>query len=187
MAGKNKAIILDRDGTLIKERNYISRVGDIKILDGVSEALILLRDAGFKIIIATNQSGVARGFFNEKKVKKINKEVCQRLKRAGAVVDGVFYCPHHPDAQCACRKPAPGMIKEAQKRFNLDLKRSFCIGDKLTDVEFGKNAGLSAILLLTGYGAVESKKISKNAAKPDYVAPNMLAAAVWILKKLIKK
>ncbi len=137
---------------------------------------------GFKIIVTTNQSGVARGYFGIETIEKINKEILNRLRKKGAIVDAMFYCPHHPDENCECRKPATGMIEAAKKRFNLDLTKSFCIGDKLTDIEFGKNAGAKSILVMTGYGEKEAKKIKEKNVKPDYLAKNMIDASLWILR-----
>lgn len=134
------------------------------------------------MIIATNQSGVGRGYFTEKKLKSINRAILKKLSSKQVEISAVYYCPHLPEAGCACRKPKTKMIKDAQKKFNLNLKKSFCIGDKLTDVEFGKNAGIKSILVMTGYGKKEARKIKEKGISPDYLAKNMVDAAIWILR-----
>ena len=154
------AVFLDRDGTLIEERNYLDRLDLIAPLPGVAGALTRLRDAGFALVLVTNQAGVARGYFDESFVRAAHEHLAALFARDGIVLDGYYYCPHHPEGAveayrrtCRCRKPAPGMVEEAARDLDLDVARSFVIGDKWLDVELAKNAGARGILVRTGYGA----------------------------------
>ncbi|MDI6757607.1 MAG: HAD family hydrolase [Endomicrobiia bacterium] len=189
MAPNLKAVILDRDGTLIVEKNYLRRVGDVNLIPGAARALASLRRAGYTLIIATNQSGVARGYLKEKKLRAINRKLSRELAARGATISAVYYCPHPVDGKCGCRKPATGMIEAARKRFGFDPKRSFCVGDKITDVEFGHNAGMKSALVLSGYGAEELADIRRDAARatrksrPDFAARDIGEAVEWILSQ----
>lgn len=185
MAKKNKAVFLDRDGTLIKERNYLNKIRDISFFVSTLPALKLLQSAGFKLIITSNQSGVARGYLTEKKLKAINLRIEKKLKSEGIEITATYYCPHLPEDNCDCRKPKTKMIFDAQKKYKLDLSKSYVIGDKLTDIKFGQNAGVKTILLLTGYGRKEwrIKSEADGSIKPDFVARNILDAANWIVKQ----
>ena len=154
------AVFLDRDGTLIEERNYLDRLDLIAPFPGVAAALTRLRDAGFALVLVTNQAGVARGYFDESFVRAAHEHLAALFARDGIVLDGYYYCPHHPEGAveayrrtCRCRKPAPGMVEEAARDLDLDVARSFVIGDKWLDVELAKNAGARGILVRTGYGA----------------------------------
>jgi len=154
------AVFLDRDGTLIEERNYLDRLDLIAPFPGVAAALTRLRDAGFALVLVTNQAGVARGYFDERLVRAAHVHLAELFARDGIVLDGYYYCPHHPEGaveayrrMCRCRKPAPGMVEEAARDLDLDVARSFVIGDKWLDVELAKNAGARGILVRTGYGA----------------------------------
>ena len=154
------AVFLDRDGTLIDERNYLDRLDLIAPFPGVAAALTRLRDAGFALVLVTNQAGVARGSFDESFVRAAHEHLAALFARDGIVLDGYYYCPHHPEGAveayrrtCRCRKPAPGMVEEAARDLDLDVARSFVIGDKWLDVELAKNAGARGILVRTGYGA----------------------------------
>jgi len=154
------AVFLDRDGTLIEERNYLDRLDLIAPFPGVAAALTRLRDAGFALVLVTNQAGVARGYFDERFVRAAHVHLAELFARDGIVLDGYYYCPHHPEGAVEayrrrgrCRKPAPGMVEEAARDLDLDVARSFVIGDKWLDVELAKNAGARGILVRTGYGA----------------------------------
>lgn len=181
---KNKAVFLDRDGTVIEECKYLDKEGMIRILDGVASAIRLLNKGKFKVIIISNQSGVGRGYFTEKEVLNVNKKLLQLLKSEGAIIDGVYFCPHKPSDHCKCRKPKAGLIDEARGKFKIDLKKSYVIGDKLTDIKTGVNAGLRTILVLTGYGKESSYELKPQSSslKPDYTAKDLLSAVKWILK-----
>lgn len=161
-----KAVFLDRDGTINVERDYLFRCEDFEFISGVPEAIKKLNDAGFLVVVVTNQSGVARGYYSEADVKLLHGFVEQQLALHGAHVDGFYYCPHHPDKGnvpyrklCRCRKGEPGMLLDAARDFNIDLSQSFIIGDKLADVEAGLAVDSTPILVLTGHGEREKEKI----------------------------
>ena len=188
MERKNRAVFLDRDGTIIRERNYLKRSKDVVFFKSTVPALKLLQDHGFKLIITSNQSGVARGYFTEGKLKKINERIVKKLKTGGIRITDIFYCPHLPEADCPCRKPKIKMLLAARKKHKLDLTRSFVIGDKLTDVQFAKNAGAGSVMLLTGHGLSEVRSSGLKgrdgklkAGAPDYIAKNLLDASKWII------
>ena len=163
---KRKAIFLDRDGTIIEECNYLSDPEQVRLIPGSGEAIRALSEAGFFIVMVTNQSGVARGMFTEDDVKKVNQRVCTELKRYGAVIDAIYYCPHHVKGtvpqyavSCNCRKPLAGMGLQAARDHDLDLAESYMIGDKQADVDFGRNCGMKgAYLVRTGHGAEQDEK-----------------------------
>ena len=152
---KYAAVFLDRDGTLNAERNYLYRIEDWEWLPGVPESLGSLARAGFKLVVVTNQSGIARGYYTETDVIKLHEWVDDDLyRRTGVRFDGFYICPHHPayGAKCTCRKPDPGMLQSAAEDLNIELTRSWMIGDKLSDVQAGQAAGCRSLLVLTGYG-----------------------------------
>lgn len=157
----NKAVFFDRDGTLIAEGNYISKPEQAILIDGVADGLHMLLANGFKIIVVTNQSGVARGYFTVEDMEKVNDCIESQLNSLGVRTDAVYYCPHHPKGiiskysfVCECRKPAIGMALKAMQDFDLDLKSCYMIGDKPIDVEFGYNFGAKRnFLVRTGYGS----------------------------------
>ncbi len=155
------AVFLDRDGTLNEEVGYISNLEELKLIPGAAEAISKLNDAKIYAILTTNQSGPARGYYDEAHVQDLNNRLITLLKaESGAWLDAVYYCPHLPDGvntdyaqDCSCRKPEPGMIQEALKNFpDIVLEKSYVIGDKATDIEFAVNSGCKGILLRTGYG-----------------------------------
>jgi len=184
-----KVIFLDRDGTLIEEKDFLTNVDDIEIFPHSSEAIGILRKLGYLIVVVSNQSGVARGYLTEQQVIEINEEIFRRLEEQDARPDLFFYCPHHPEAtlaeyrvECDCRKPAPGMVRMAEQLLNIDIRTSFSIGDKLSDVQLCQNLGGRGLLVLTGYGKSELEKSESTGVRPDYIADNLLDAAHWIEK-----
>ncbi len=146
---KQPAIFLDRDGTLIEEVNYLHRVEDLRFLSFTETAVRRFKDAGFLVIVVTNQSGIGRGVYTEADMHGVHHEIRRRLDGA---IDGFYFCPHLPDAGCACRKPRLGMIEQALAVHNIDLKGSWMIGDKNSDVETAINAGVRSGMVRTGYG-----------------------------------
>ncbi|HEX9778604.1 MAG TPA: D-glycero-beta-D-manno-heptose 1,7-bisphosphate 7-phosphatase [Geopsychrobacteraceae bacterium] len=154
------AVFLDRDGTINQERHYLSRSEEFELIPGVPRALKRLRDAGFLLVVVSNQSGVARGFFSLEDAWRINAHMSRQLARYGVAFDGIYLCPHHPTAgigafrrDCECRKGRPGMLLQAARELNIDLPRSYMIGDKLSDLQAGAAAGCSPLLVRTGFGA----------------------------------
>ncbi len=177
---KNKACFLDRDGVLIEEGNYISSPSDVSIFHETIQALKILRKNGFKIIVITNQGGVAKGYYKEKSILDVHREIDRQLATAKLKIDKYYYCPHHPEGTvkkysiaCRCRKPAPGLIFNAAKDFDIDLSKSFLIGDKISDIEAAQNAGCSAILVKTGHG---QEHIGEAETKNIIMTKNILEA-----------
>lgn len=146
-ARKNAAVFLDRDGTIARDVPYCSRPEDFALLPGAGKAIKLLNDAGFKVIVITNQSGVSRKYFSEEILVKIHRKMMNDLAGFGARIDAIYYCPHHPDDDCDCRKPKPGLILKAAQEHNIDLVASYIVGDKPQDIEAGIAAGCQTVLL----------------------------------------
>ncbi len=165
-----KAAFLDRDGTLIEEVNFLSKVDDMRVFPFTFEALKLLKDAGFLIIVVTNQSGIGRGIYDEAAMNAIHQEMQVQLE---GMIDGFYFCPHLPCDGCSCRKPNLGMLESASKDFSIDLSSSWMIGDKKIDVETGHNAGSRTALVLTGYGRSHADQLD---SIPDVLAENLLDA-----------
>jgi D-glycero-D-manno-heptose 1,7-bisphosphate phosphatase len=191
---KGVAVFLDRDGTLCEEVGYLDSPAKIRLIPGAAEAIRLLNENGLKAVLVTNQSGVARGFFSETRLGEIHRELCRMLRAEGASLAGVYYCPHHPTegkgeylCACDCRKPASGLIRRAAADLGLDLGRSYCVGDRLADLECGRQAGAKGILVLTGYGKEESSLAGTARGRgPFAVAPSLREAVRWILDDLRK-
>ncbi|BCD67616.1 D-glycero-beta-D-manno-heptose 1,7-bisphosphate 7-phosphatase [Nitratiruptor sp. YY09-18] len=144
----HKAVFLDRDGVINVDKGYVGNIENFEFIDGVLESLRRLQQRGFKLIIITNQSGIGRGYYTLKDFQKLTKFMLQNLRDEGITIDGVYFCPHHPDEKCSCRKPAPGMIMQAAKEHEIDLSSSWLIGDKMSDIEAAKNAGIPNTILL---------------------------------------
>ena len=172
---KLKAIFIDRDGTLIEEVNFLSRIEDLRFFDYTDEAIKLLKKNGFLVVIVTNQSGVGRGIYTESAMHEIHGKIQTDLTEK---IDAFYFCPHLPTDGCACRKPNLGMIEAAQRDFTIDLENSWMIGDKAIDVETGFNAQIKTAMVLTGYGRKDIEKLSK---KPDIVAETLLE----VVRKII--
>jgi len=181
----NKAVFLDRDGVITKEPPYYAhRIDQLELIPKSTEAIRLLNKNGFKVIVISNQAGVARGYYQEKDIQIYNNEMKRQLGEKGAYIDAIYYCPHYSEAaiekykiDCKCRKPKPGMLTQAEEDLNLNLKHSFLIGDKLSDIEAGYRAGCKTILVLTGQGNDELKKILKMKIKPNYISNNLYTAS----------
>lgn len=185
---KTPAIFLDRDGTLNEEKGYINDLSRLRLLPKVAEALKILKDHGFKLIVITNQSGPARGYFPKELVFQTNELLQKKLKKKGVSLDDFFICFHHPDENCPCRKPKIGLIEQALKKYSIDLEKSYLIGDRIIDIETAQNAGIKGILVLTGYGKGELKYVApKKGITPYFVAKNLKEAAEFILKELLKE
>jgi D-glycero-D-manno-heptose 1,7-bisphosphate phosphatase len=194
----NRAVFLDRDGVICEDVNYITTPSQVKLIPGVGSAINLLNDIGLKVVVVSNQSGVARGYLTED-VKKVNQKMINELG-GSCHIDAIYYCPHHPEMgnntykkDCDCRKPNPGMLKIAAQDFDLDLEQSFMIGDKIDDVLTGYRAGCETILVLTGKGQDEltayitpNNQLSQNRIKPDNIASDLSEAVFLILKKFKK-
>jgi D-glycero-D-manno-heptose 1,7-bisphosphate phosphatase len=184
-APKRAAVFLDRDGTLIREVNYLSTIEQIEVLPGVAAALRLLRSHGFKLVMVTNQSVVARGGLSEAGLQQIHAEIVNRLAQEGAALDGIYYCPHHPTEGfgdyrilCDCRKPKTGMIKRAADEHQIDPSRSYVVGDQPTDIELARAVGATGILV--GRDDAVAGGLPLNFP----VVANLAGAAEWIVERL---
>ena len=182
-AEMNRAVFLDRDGVLIEEKNYLHRVEDAAFLPGVAAALKRLSDAGFKLFIVSNQSGVGRGYFTLADVERVNEHLCRELARAGVRFEKIYIAPEAPGQPSLGRKPSPQFLFDARDEFGVDLAQSFMIGDKLIDLECGWNASVKKCLRVrTGYGA-ELERASVDKLGAAVVVDDLSAAAQWILKQ----
>jgi D-glycero-D-manno-heptose 1,7-bisphosphate phosphatase len=183
----NPAVFLDRDGTLIEDAGYLDRVERLRLFPWSIDAVRLLNQAGFRVLMVTNQAGVAQGMFDESVVHGLHAHIGEIFAAGGARIHGWYYCPHHPHASaaayriaCECRKPGPGMVRQAERDHALDLARSFVIGDRWLDVELGTRLGMRGVLVRTGYGATEERRQPQGVAAAA-VATNLIEAVAWIL------
>ncbi|HET7841707.1 MAG TPA: HAD family hydrolase [Terriglobia bacterium] len=183
------AVFLDRDGTICEEVGYVNHLDRIQLYPWSAKAIRKLNRAGFPVIVVTNQSGVGRGYFSEKLVRQAHARIARELAESGAHLDAFYYCPHHPTAvveayrkDCLCRKPATGMLDEAARRFNVDLKSSFVVGDSYRDMQLAFASGAHSIMLMTGYGKGEYAHHRKQwPRRPERIAANLWEAAEMIL------
>ncbi len=184
-------VFLDRDGTLTEEVGYVNHPSRLRLIPGAGEAIRRLNRAGVPAILATNQAGVARGYFSEEVVKETLSRLESLLDTQGAHLDRILYCPHHPTAgeppyrkACDCRKPKPGMLQRASEELALDLGRSYLVGDKISDTICARNAGASGVMVLTGYGLGEYTYQRESwREQPDHMAETVLEAVQWILER----
>ena len=191
-----KAVFLDRDGTINKEVTYLYRPEDLIILPGVPQAIKSLRDHGFRVIVVTNQAGIARGYYTVEQMHTLHQYLNEQLKKDGAWIDRFYYCPHHPEhgigeykQACRCRKPGTGMFEMAQQEYNIDKSHSYMIGDKRIDVQAGLNFGICSILVGTGYGREEREKSRSLGEEPfyDLYSETLMGAAEFIIRKECKR
>jgi len=178
----DKAVFLDRDGTINVDKGYTHKIEDLEIIPGVVEGLKLLQESGYKLIIITNQSGIARGYFTEEDYFKFMKKMQETLQMKVVTINAEYFCPHHSEKglgkykiDCNCRKPKKGMLEEAARDFNLNLKDCWMIGDHESDIQVGKNAECRTIHILTGHVTVPIKEA-------DFIARDMIEAAHYIIK-----
>ncbi|MBT9544641.1 MAG: D-glycero-beta-D-manno-heptose 1,7-bisphosphate 7-phosphatase [Candidatus Sericytochromatia bacterium] len=183
------AVFLDRDGTINQEVGYIRDLDKLALIPGAAEAIRQLNQMGIPVVVVTNQSGVARGYYPESWMEQLHGRLKTLLAAEGAQLDGVYYCPHLPDGEvpeysfdCDCRKPEPGMLEQAAKDLNLDLGRSFMIGDKATDIDVGLRVGCKTILLRSGYGEQVLKGEYQHIPQSDYVFDSLIESYEQILK-----
>lgn len=170
-----KTVFVDRDGTIVEDTGYVHKAEDFKLLPNAIEGLRKL--GKFMIFIVTNQSGIGRGVYKLEDFKKFNDRMIEELGKHKIRIEKIYYCPHAPEDNCGCRKPKTKLLEEAKREFEIDLEKSFVIGDQKADIELGKNANCRSILVLTGNG-----NKTKNEVKADFVAKDLLDAAKWILK-----
>jgi len=195
MGSPNRAVFLDRDGTINEEMGYINHIDRFALLPRTAEAIRLINASGFKAVVVTNQSAVARGMFPESLVAEVHRKMEDLLRAGRAHIDGIYYCPHHPDfgppeyrKRCSCRKPATGLIERACNELNIDPTQSYMVGDRIMDVEFGHKIGAKGILVLTGYGKGELTYCNGQwGGEPDFIAEDLYAAVQWIITQKTSK
>jgi D-glycero-D-manno-heptose 1,7-bisphosphate phosphatase len=183
------AVFLDRDGTLTDEVGYVNHPSRLRLLPRSAEAIRRLNAAAVPAVVVTNQAGIARGYFSQDVLDAVNATLVAQLAEAGARLDGIYVCPHHPTegappyrARCECRKPKPGLLRRAAAELGLDLARSTMIGDKPSDLLPGREVGAATVLVLTGYGRGEWEYHRERfEVKPDHVADDLLDAVEWAL------
>ena len=176
------AVFLDRDGTIAEEVGYLNHLSRFRMFPFAAQAVRQLNLAKLPVIVITNQSGIARGYFPESLVHMVHELMTDQLAAAGARADAVYYCPHKGDDACDCRKPKPGLLERAAREHRLDLRRSFVVGDRYGDVELAHRVGARAVLVRTGYGEGEVQWHSaKWPSPPDFIADDLVEAANWIL------
>ena len=168
-----RAVFLDRDGTVMRDIDYCGDPAQVEVFPGAADALRRLKASGYKLIVLTNQSGIARGYFSDDEYRAVEREFLRQL--GGELIDATYYCPDLPGTNSPRRKPAPGMIFEAQRDHRLDLARSYVVGDKRSDIACGRNAGVRTILVQTGYGAHE------NDSRADWIVRDLAHAVTIIL------
>jgi D-glycero-D-manno-heptose 1,7-bisphosphate phosphatase len=186
----NRAIFIDRDGTLNEEVGYITDPAQFRLFDFAAEAVRKVNEAGWLAIALTNQSGVARGYFTEEFLRGIHQSMEESLRSQGARLDAIYYCAHHPEfgaapyrRDCECRKPKPGLIERAVRDFALDPAECFVIGDRYRDVEMGHSGGARSVMVMTGHGREEYASEHRDwPRQPEYVAADLLDAVQWVLR-----
>ena len=164
---------MDRDGTLMTDVDYCGQPANVRVFGDAPEALRRLKDASYKLVVITNQSGIGRGYFTEEQYRAVEAEVARQV--GNGLLDATYYCPHVPADRCKCRKPSTDMVVRAAHDYDLDLSRSFFVGDKQSDIDCGRNAGVRTILVRTGYGS------AANVKNADFVAEDLLDATDRIL------
>jgi D,D-heptose 1,7-bisphosphate phosphatase len=195
------AVFLDRDGTINEEAAYLNRLEKLRLIPGAAEAIRRINESGLMAVVVTNQSGVARGLFDEAFVKKTNAYLQDILRAEGASIDAFYFCPHHPTEgrgiylqTCRCRKPAPGMLLRAAEELRIDLRRSYLIGDALTDIEAGNSVGVKGILVRPGCGEESVAALAADPesgvgaiSRPLYIAADLREAVAWIMDRREEK
>ena len=170
-------VVLDRDGTIIRECHYLSDPEMVDLLEGTTDGLRLLREMGFGLLIITNQSAIGRGFFDKSRLEEIHERLRELLASEGVYIEDIYFCPHTPMDDCYCRKPRTGLLELAAKEHGFSPQNAFVIGDKPCDIELGQRVGATTFLVRTGYG---HRVAAENQATPDYVVENVLEDALLI-------
>lgn len=177
-------VLIDRDGTLNVEKNYLSDPDQLELIPGAGEALRRFKRLGLGVAVVTNQSGIARGYFDDKKLAEIHERLQSLIAAEGGLIDGIYLCPHGPQDDCTCRKPLPGMVDQAVSEHGFDPAKSFVIGDKAADIQLGRAVGATTVLVRTGYGFQVEQK---GEADPDFVVDDLLQASMVIERLLVQQ
>ena len=179
-------VFLDRDGVInVDSSEYIKNESEFEFIPNSPEAIALLTQNGFNIIVITNQSLVGRKMVSQKTLDAIFKKMKDGVKKAGGDIKDIFYCPHTPEDNCSCRKPNPGLILKAQKKYQIDLNQSFMVGDSAKDIECARNAGCSkALLVKTGNGLKAQQQLFQKGIIPDFIGTDLYEAALWIINSV---
>lgn len=186
------AVFLDRDGTINEQMGYINHISRFHLLPGVGKAIRILNEKEIPVVVVTNQSGLARGYFPEPLLDEVHERMHEQLMLDQAKIDGLYICPHHPEAKeekyrqnCSCRKPKTGLLEQAAAEMNLDLKRSFMVGDRWSDIRCGAAVGATTLLVLTGYGRGDAQYIGPTQpVQPNYTAETLVEAVQWIVRRV---
>ena len=191
-----KTVFLDRDGVINQSppnMGYVQKWSEFSFIPNSQKAIRELTQSGYRIIVVTNQSGIGRGLFTEKDLKDIHSQMVSEITKTGGSIDAVYYCPHHPEAGCECRKPKPGMLTRAAREHNIELSSAYLIGDSITDIMAGQRAGTKTLLVLTGLGQESyhhyintkpSGRANKDEHRPEKIFTNLYTATRWLRKKL---
>ena len=191
MTKLKSAVFLDRDGTINEQMGYINHICRFQLLPGAAQAIKKLNDAHIPVVVVSNQSGLARGYFPEELLVAVHEKMHKLLAEEGARVDAIYYCPHHPEAKeerfresCNCRKPKPGLVLQASKELGVDPEKSFVVGDRWSDIKTAANCGATSILVRTGYGRGDEQYIGpQQTIQPDFKADDLTGAVDWILRQ----
>ena len=177
------AVFLDRDGTVSEEAGYMYDVSFYRLFPWTGAAIQRLNASGMRVVLATNQSGVARGYFSERMVRRVHDRLQREIGRDRAHLDAAYFCPHAPDEGCSCRKPLPGMLRRGEQELGIDLERSYMVGDRYSDIRAGRAAGTRTILVMTGDGMKQREMYPDAGIQPDLMAENLAEAVDLILKR----
>jgi D-glycero-D-manno-heptose 1,7-bisphosphate phosphatase len=179
------AVFVDRDGTICFDKHYLADPGGFELIPTVAEGIKKLNDAGIPVIVVTNQSGIARGYFTDETLSKIHEHMKRTLKATGAEIQDIFYCPHLPGSGCDCRKPAAGLLRQASEKHGIDLRKSFVVGDRMMDVEMAHAVGAAGVLVPEpGDQYNVAKEIGESKEKTDFIAKNFLEAVDYVLTRI---
>jgi D-glycero-D-manno-heptose 1,7-bisphosphate phosphatase len=190
-SGSRAAVFLDRDGTINEEVDYLSRAEDFKLISGAAAGMRELASSGYALVVVTNQSGIARGMFSEERLEEIHARMIELLRAEQVELDRIEYCPHHPDedddrygVDCECRKPKSGLLQQAQQVLDIDLSRSWIVGDSMRDLEAGKRLGVEGVLVRTGKGAEVERRLDTAERPLVRVANDLFSASQLILSSV---
>ncbi len=185
-----KTVFLDRDGVINRNplnKGYVRKWAEFAFIPNARKAIRELTESGYRIIVVTNQSGIGRGLYSEEDLTDIHERMLAEINKAGGTVKAVYYCPHHPEAGCECRKPKPGMLTRAAREHNIELSDTYLIGDTTTDIEAGQSVGATTFLVLTGLGQESYydyiRRTDQNGYRPEKIFTNLYTATRWLLKK----